>query len=100
MVQLHNIWVLTNTAFGLELKPQDLAVLYYSPQNGNKISVLNTIFLLSLMYLPTRSKFPLYFDTVGAALCRHNVIVDGVCSKFLGDGNCSRSTQGGGGIPE
>ena len=52
------------------------------------------------MYLPTCSKSPLCFDTLGAALCRHNVIVDGVCSEFLDECNCSRSTLGGGGIPE
>jgi len=47
----------------------------------------------------TCSKPPPYSHTLGAALCRHSVVVVNVCSKLLREGDVGHSTPGGGGIP-
>ena len=56
MVEWHDIRVLTNTGSGLELKPKDLAVLYYSTQPENEISVLTqSSYYHSCTYPPARN---------------------------------------------
>ena len=42
---------------------------------------------------------PSYPHTLGAALCRHNVVVGGVSSEPLREGDGGHSTLGGGGVP-
>ena len=51
-----------------------------------------------LMYLPTCLKFPLHSHTVGAALCRHIVVVGGVSSKPLREDGVCPLAQGGGSV--
>ena len=50
-------------------------------------------------HVPTSSKPPPYSHTLGAALCRHNVVVVDVSSELLREGDGCNSTQGGGGVP-
>ena len=47
----------------------------------------------------TSSKSPPHPHTVGAAPCRHNVVVGGVSSYLLREGDGGLLTQGGGGVP-
>ena len=47
----------------------------------------------------TRLKSPPHPHTVGAAPCRHNVVVGGVSSELLREGDDGHLTQGGGGVP-
>ena len=49
--------------------------------------------------LHTRLKSPPHPHTVGAAPCRHNVVVGGVSSELLRESDGGPSTQGGGGVP-
>ena len=44
-------------------------------------------------------KSPLHHHTLGAAHCRHNVVVGGVCSELLREGDGCHLTQGGGSVP-
>ena len=44
-------------------------------------------------------KSPSYPHTLGAALCRHNIVVGGVSSEPLREGDGGHSTLGGGGVP-
>ena len=50
-------------------------------------------------YLHTCLESPPHPHTLGAAHCRHNVVVCGVSSELLRDGNGCNSTQGGGSVP-
>ena len=49
--------------------------------------------------IPTYSKPPPYPHTLRTAHCRHNVVVGGVSSELLREGNGGHSTQCGGGVP-
>ena len=47
----------------------------------------------------TRSKSPPHPHTLGAAPCRHNVVVGGVSSYLLRQDDSGYLTLGGGGVP-
>ena len=53
----------------------------------------------TIVCLHTRSKSPPHPHTLGAAPCRHNVVVGDVSSEFLREGDDGRSTLGGRGVP-
>ena len=51
------------------------------------------------IYDSTCLESPLYPHTLGAAHCRHSVVVGGVSSEPLRERDSSHSTLGGGGVP-
>ena len=63
------------------------------------LSISNFVGLQSHALSNTCLELPLQPHTLRVALCRHNVVVDGIFSEPLREGDGRRSTLGGGSVP-
>ena len=74
-------------------QPFSLPVIRY------RYKYLHLVYTLSCWQLCTGLESPPFPHTLGAAQCRHNVVVGGVPSEPLRESDSSHSTLGGGGVP-